>query len=197
MLRAVAAEVSDPARFGRAKAYARDGAVFDIEVEPGEARGLVQGSRYEPYVTTVYAAPADELGSLLGAVPEADELLATCSCPDESPGGFCKHALATLLVLADEITIEPSVLARWRSGERHPALPGTSRRSHDRRPGHVDGGAGPPPAAPGPPAAPARRRARPRRAGRLPRRRPGRPARRLTVATPDLGGDLAAAADSV
>jgi hypothetical protein len=123
MLRAVAAEVSDPARFGRAKTYARDGAVFDIEVEPGEARGLVQGSRYEPYIATVYAAPAEELGSLVGAVPEADELMAMCSCPDDSPGGFCKHALATLLVLADEITIEPDVLTTWRSGDRHPALP--------------------------------------------------------------------------
>ena len=49
MLRALAAELSDPGRFTRAKAYARDGAVIDIEVEPGQARGLVQGSRYEPY----------------------------------------------------------------------------------------------------------------------------------------------------
>ena len=46
MLRALAAELSDPGRFSRAKAYAHDGAVIDIVIEPGQVRGLVQGSRY-------------------------------------------------------------------------------------------------------------------------------------------------------
>ena len=43
MLRALAAELADPARFGRAKAYARDDAVTDIQVEPGIVRGVVHG----------------------------------------------------------------------------------------------------------------------------------------------------------
>ena len=54
---------------------------------------------------------------------KATELLAACTCPDDGPGGFCKHALATLLVLADEVTVDPAVLATWRSGDRHQALP--------------------------------------------------------------------------
>jgi uncharacterized Zn finger protein len=116
MMRALAAELSDPGRFSRAKAYARDGAVSDIVVEPGEVRGEVQGSRYEPYDATIYVAPAGDGEGLLGLIPERGELLATCSCPDAETFGTCKHALAVLLVLADEITIEPDVLLRWRSG---------------------------------------------------------------------------------
>jgi hypothetical protein len=116
MLRALAAELSDPGRFSRAKAYARDGAVTDIVVEPGEVRGEVQGSRYEPYVATIFAAPAADGEGLLGLIPERRELLLTCSCPDAETFGACKHALAVLLVLADEVTIEPELLARWRSG---------------------------------------------------------------------------------
>ena len=59
MLRALAAELSDPGRFSRAKAYARDGAVVDIDIEPPvRSAATIQGSRYEPYVATIYAAPA-------------------------------------------------------------------------------------------------------------------------------------------
>ncbi len=116
MLRALAAELSDPGRFSRAKAYARDGAVLDIEVEPGAARGHVQGSRHEPYAATIFVAPAGDGEGLLGLIPERRELMPTCSCPDAETFGVCKHALAVLLVLADEITIEPDLLTRWRSG---------------------------------------------------------------------------------
>ncbi len=117
MLRALAAEMSDPGRFSRAKSYARDGAVIDIVIEPGEVRGEVQGSRYEPYVATIYAAPAPVDEGLLGLIPERSELMATCSCPDAETFGVCKHALAVLLVLADELTIEPDLLGRWRGGD--------------------------------------------------------------------------------
>ena len=120
MLRALAAELSDPGRFARAKAYARDGAVVDIEVDPGEVRATVQGSRYEPYVATVFVAPSDDHDSLLGLIPDRDEVMASCTCPDDGvyAGAFCKHALAAMLTLADEVTIEPAVLTEWRSGER-------------------------------------------------------------------------------
>ena len=117
MLRALAAEVSDPGRFSRAKGYARDAAVVDIEVEPGRVRAEVQGSRYEPYVAVVHVAPADDTASLLGLIPDRDELMAECTCPDDAWGGFCKHAVATLLVLADEVTAAPEVLEAWRSGD--------------------------------------------------------------------------------
>jgi uncharacterized Zn finger protein len=115
MLRALAAELSDPGRFTRAKTYARDGAVIDIEVEPGQARGLVQGSRYEPYAVTIHCEPAADGEGLLGLIPERGELLAQCSCPDAETFGTCKHALAVLLVLADEVSIDTGVLERWRS----------------------------------------------------------------------------------
>ena len=116
MLRALTAELSDPGRFSRAKAYARDGAVVDIEIQPGEVRVEVLGSRYEPYQTRVWATPAEDRTSTIGLVPERDELGAECTCPDDAPYAFCKHALTALLVFADEVTIDPDVLVTWRSG---------------------------------------------------------------------------------
>lgn len=131
MLRVLAAELSDPARFTRAKAYARDGAVIDIDVDPGTVRAEVQGSRYEPYAAELHVRPAPrhELeavapGAAAGTellVPERRELVAWCTCPDDSRA--CKHAIASLLVLADEVTIDPGMLVTWRSGagERAPS----------------------------------------------------------------------------
>ena len=118
MLRALAAEVSDPGRFSRAKAYARDGAVLDIEVGPGEVRANIQGSRYEPYVAAVYVAPSDDHDSLLGLIPDRDELLADVLVPGRWRRRRVLQARAhRLLTLADEVTIEPEVLARWRTGD--------------------------------------------------------------------------------
>ena len=66
----------------------------------------------------MYVAPADDRDSLLGLIPDRDEVMATCTCPDEGAisGALCKHALATLLVLADEVTIDTAVLQQWRAG---------------------------------------------------------------------------------
>jgi hypothetical protein len=120
MLRALAAELSDPSRFTRAKAYARDDAVIDIVVEPGVVRAEVQGSRYDPYVVELHVGAIDEPGSVSVAelIPDRHEIGASCTCPDGGPLGvaYCKHVLATVLVLADEITVEPELLSRWRSG---------------------------------------------------------------------------------
>ena len=135
MLRALAAELADPGRFTRAKAYARDGAVVDIEIEPGVVRAEVQGSRYDPYLTELHVAgaggrsrrPAD----LVELVPDRNEIAAACTCPDAAPfgGASCKHVLATLLVLADELTIEPDLLTRWRSGGPHTPSPRPETRT--------------------------------------------------------------------
>jgi hypothetical protein len=120
MLRALAAELSDPSRFTRAKAYARDDAVIDIVVEAGVVRAEVQGSRYDPYAVELHVGAIDEPGSvsLAELIPDRHEIGASCTCPDGGPLGvaYCKHVLATVLVLADEITIEPVLLSRWRSG---------------------------------------------------------------------------------
>lgn len=136
MLRALAAELSDPSRFKRAKTYARDQAVFDIQVEPGEVRGMVQGSRAEPYAARVMVSPlsgelraAAEAGAASAAqlLPGREDLAVGCSCPDvDTFGSVCKHALATLLVFADEVSIEPALLTRWRSGDPL-ALPSVGR----------------------------------------------------------------------
>ena len=122
MLRALAAELADPGRFTRAKAYARDGAVVDIEIEPGVVRAEIQGSRYDPYLTELHVSAADDargVRDLVALVPDRNEIAAACTCPDAAPSGgaSCKHVLATLLVLADELTIEPDLLSRWRSGD--------------------------------------------------------------------------------
>jgi hypothetical protein len=142
MLRALAAELSDPGRFSRAKAYARDGAVIDIDISRGEVRATIQGSRYEPYVASVYVTPSDDHDSLLGLIPDRDELQATCSCPDDGPygGAFCKHALAALLTLADEVTIEPGALAQWRTADPDAEASAIPRRRVDgpgSRPGNA------------------------------------------------------------
>lgn len=134
MLRALAAELSDPARFTRAKAYARDGLVLDIAIEPGVVRGEVQGSRYDPYVTELHVGGADrDVGSARPEValliPDRDEIAASCTCPDSDTWGgeFCKHVLATALVLADEITVEPGLLAYWRSAPPAATRPRSAR----------------------------------------------------------------------
>jgi hypothetical protein len=127
MLRALAAELSDPGRSARAKAYARDGAVIEIDIRPGVVSGLVLGSRRDPYEVLLAAdpAPAEEiaaadpskLATLTMLIPGRDELAVSCSCPDAggAPGLLCKHAIAVLLVLADETSIEPELLIRWRT----------------------------------------------------------------------------------
>ena len=127
MLRALAAELSDPGRYLRAKAYARDGAVIEIDIRPEVVSGLVLGSRRDPYEVLLAAdpAPVDEIdradtaatASMTMLIPGRDELAVSCTCPDASgvAGGLCKHAIAVLLVLADETSVEPELLIRWRS----------------------------------------------------------------------------------
>jgi hypothetical protein len=153
MLRALAAEVSDPGRYARAKAYARDGAVIEIDVRQQAVTGLVLGSRREPYevllatdpatAEELAAADAATLGSMTMLVPGREELSVACSCPDAS-GGFgalCKHGVAVLLVFADETSIEPELLVRWRSAAdpaHRAAQPNASRlrgRGHQTTPG--------------------------------------------------------------
>ena len=135
LLRALCAELSDPARYRRAKDYARDGAVIDLDVRPGAVVGEVLGSRRSPYRVTIVADPVDDAASVTSPVmliPERTELAVACTCPDADSGAMCKHALALLLVFADEVSIEPELLARWRApGDLAPT--GTVRLAVGRR----------------------------------------------------------------
>ncbi|WP_116995307.1 SWIM zinc finger family protein [Desertimonas flava] len=138
MLRALAAELSDPGRYARAKAYARDDAVIEIDIRPEVVSGLVMGSRRDPYevLLAVDPVPDDEraranpesIGSMTLLIPGRDELAVSCSCPDAA-GTLCKHAIALLLVFADETSIEPELLVRWRSEDpdRDRPRPGVQR----------------------------------------------------------------------
>lgn len=155
LLRALSAELSDPGRYKRAKDYARDGAVIEIDVREGVVTGQVLGSRREPYAVMIYVDPVDEAeletarvrNSAVTLLPDRTEMAITCTCPDADGGMMCKHALALLMVFADEVSIEPDLLTRWRTNgpESPAALAGAVR---------LRGRAG---ASSAPPAIPARR----------------------------------------
>ena len=127
MLRALSAELSDPTRYARGKSYARDGAVIDIEVRSGEVAGEVLGSRRDAYKVSLFADPAPLRGgtdlslaspaSVVALIPDRTEISIDCTCPDAGGGLMCKHAIATLLVFADEVAIEPVLLGRWRGND--------------------------------------------------------------------------------
>jgi len=151
MLRALSAELSEPGRYSRGKGYARDGAVIDIEIRTGEVAGEVLGSRRQPYRVELHAdtmperdilTPLTAAASIVALIPDRTEMSVHCSCPDADGGSMCKHAIAVLLVFADEVSIEPELLARWRGGPVADGADGqapeydTSR--HDDRAQQVD-----------------------------------------------------------
>ena len=71
----------------------------------------VQGSRYEPYVAVVYVAPADDADSLLGLIPDRDELMAECTCPDDAvAAGSASTPWRRCSCSPTRSTIEPEVL---------------------------------------------------------------------------------------
>ncbi len=109
-VRVLAAELSDPQRLARGREYVDTCAVVDIEVGPGLTTATVQGSRPAPYVVELNVDHGD-------GPPTTKEIEASCSCPDDADAtrGWCKHAVATLIVLANEIAVVPDTLARWRA----------------------------------------------------------------------------------
>ena len=119
--------------------------MIDLDVRPGAVVGEVLGSRRSPYRVTIVADPVDDAATATSPVmliPERTELAVACTCPDADSGAMCKHALALLLVFADEVSIEPELLARWRApwrlgADRRRAAPrsGGDRTAHATRPG--------------------------------------------------------------
>jgi hypothetical protein len=118
MLKVLAAEMSDTARLSRGQRYHADRAVTDIEITAGLVRCEVQGARPDPYVVRLQVSGGQ-------GTPLRSEVRVDCECPDADISMLraCKHAVAALFTLADEVSIEPEVLARWRSGP--PAPPRT------------------------------------------------------------------------
>lgn len=114
MLKVLAAEMSDPGRLRRGKHYFTDGAVTDIDVAAGICTVTVQGSRPRPYDVEITTEPGS-------GVPTRHEVRSYCPCPDAERivGGLCKHGVAGIFALANEVAVEPDVLARWRAGEAH------------------------------------------------------------------------------
>lgn len=107
MIKVLAAEMSDQGRLARGKRYHADSAVIDIVVGHGAVTAEIQGSRPQPYVVTIEATSGT-------GVPGRREVVARCTCPDDGLYEACKHAVAALFALSDEIAIEPELLARWR-----------------------------------------------------------------------------------
>lgn len=117
MVKVLAAELSDAGRLSRGKRYWADDAVIDIVIGHGAVTAEVQGGRSTPYVVTIEADGG-------AGVPARRELWVQCTCPDDDGSGrtACKHAVATLFALSDEIAIDPDVIDRWRASRRRTSV---------------------------------------------------------------------------
>ena len=118
MLKVLAAELSDAGRLTRGKQYWSESAVVDIVVGHGVVTAEVQGSRSQPYVVTIETEPGT-------GTPAKRDLWVQCTCPDDTGTGAeaCKHAVAALFALSDEVAVEPELLDRWRAGRRRGPAP--------------------------------------------------------------------------
>jgi hypothetical protein len=136
MIKVLAAEMSDHQRLSRGKRYHADDAVVDIVIGHGAVTAEVQGSRYEPYVVTLEA----DGGS---GVPARREVWVQCTCPDDSGTGdeMCKHAIAAMFALSDEVALQPELVDRWRAGRRRSSPDGVAEVTelNARRRGVVEG----------------------------------------------------------
>ena len=101
MLKVLAAEMSDPGRFTRGKRLRADDAVVDLVIGHGAATAVVQGSRPEPYVVTLLTRAGR-------SVPSRRDVTVRCTCPDDDGVGSdaCKHGVAALFALADEVSLD-------------------------------------------------------------------------------------------
>ncbi|HWL43088.1 MAG TPA: hypothetical protein VNQ73_09100 [Ilumatobacter sp.] len=132
MLKVLAAELSDGGRLTRGKQLWASDAVVDIVVGHGAVTAEVQGSRSQPYVVTVEAEPGE-------GTPRKADLWVQCTCPDDAGTGAqaCKHAVATLFALSDEIAVEPTLLDRWRAGRRRDGARHVPERDPEPPPDNV------------------------------------------------------------
>ena len=78
-------------------------------------------------------------------MPTRRDLTVRCTCPDDDAlgGGACKHAVAALFALADEVSLDLDALARWRQSEAFAASDPEggdheTEHGHDEPPAPVD-----------------------------------------------------------
>ncbi|HEY5663018.1 MAG TPA: SWIM zinc finger family protein [Ilumatobacter sp.] len=132
MIKVLAAEMSDQGRLARGRQYWADDAVVDIVVGHGAVTAEVQGGRAEPYVVTLETAAGS-------GVPARRDVWVQCTCPDDTGTGAdaCKHAVAALFALSDEVTLEPLLVERWRDSRRAARRPDAAPASAADRTGEV------------------------------------------------------------
>ncbi len=119
MLNVLVAGLSDPSRLGRGRTYARQGAVDELDVEPGLLTGSVQGSSSQPYDVAVRVEPAESFDSISALVPGRRDIRFSCSCPDSSDP--CKHAIAVVIAFASLVADDPQMLGLWRGATQRSA----------------------------------------------------------------------------
>lgn len=144
LLSVAVAGMAEPGRFRRGRGYATDHAVTRIDIDASSIAAQVQGSEPQPYLVRIWAPlverPGDGSGAplerseVMALVPDGDDITTACSCPDSDE--TCKHAVAALLVFADEIGARPELLIAWRCGpdddQPRAAVGGRSARRTDR-----------------------------------------------------------------
>jgi SWIM zinc finger len=140
LLSVAVAGMAEPGRFRRGKTYLVDNAVLRVEVQPGLLRAEVIGSRSEPYHVQVHVPVVELPDGLPGRlerqhatvlVPDSDEIDTECTCPDDDEP--CKHAVAALLVLAQELPARPQLLVEWRAGAVGATRPAAGARARTGR----------------------------------------------------------------
>lgn len=106
----LAIDMGDPGRMSKARRLHRSGSVSAIDIESGAAHATVTDSDGELYdvTITVVAPPTQKL-------PTSSDVLATCTCDDS--GDACRHALAAVLGVAEEVEVDVRVIDRWTGAE--------------------------------------------------------------------------------
>lgn len=104
----MAIDLGDPGRMSRARKLHRAGLVGAVHVESGRLSTTVFEDDRALDVTVSLSLPLRR-GTL---VPDVSAVsTTTCGCEDD--GVVCKHVLAAVLALAEEVEADPEVLQLW------------------------------------------------------------------------------------
>jgi len=95
----------------KARRLHRSHAVGGVEIHSGSASASVSDSDGEVFEVTVSVVAPPRAK----AVPAADDILTTCGCDDD--GDVCRHALAALLSVAEEVEADARTIDLWTGAE--------------------------------------------------------------------------------